>query len=213
MNASWCVQSASRNIDSPYIERLKGHRSKGTDMKKLWISFAAVLVISFSILGWIGTQIYQEMPPLPIRIVDTNGAVVVADGDINRGQNVWQALGGMEVGSIWGHGSYVAPDWTADWLHRESSFVLAEWSTTEFGKPYEQLNPEDQGKLRGRLEQLYRHNGYDAASNTIRIAPVRARAFESCLAHFSDVFMKGRAAYAIPAGSVSTQARMRQFAG
>ena len=68
-------------------------------------------------------------------------------------------------------------------------------------------------KLRGRLEQIYRHNGYDAATNTIRIAPVRARAFESCLAHFSDVFMKGNAAYAIPSGSVSSPERMRQFAG
>ena len=70
-------------------------------MKKLWISFAAVLVVSFGILGWIGTRIYQQMPPLPARIVGTNGAVVAADGDIARGQNVWQALGGMEVGSIW----------------------------------------------------------------------------------------------------------------
>ena len=69
------------------------------------------------------------------------------------------------------------------------------------------------GNIRGRLEQIYRHNGYDRASNTIRIAPVRARAFESCLAHFSDVFMKGNAAYAIPSGSVSTPERMRQFAG
>ena len=115
-------------------------------MKKLWISFAAVLVVSFAVLGWIGTRIYQEMPPLPTRVVDTTGAVVVADGDIGRGQNVWQALGGMEVGSIWGHGSYVAPDWTADWLHKESSFVLTEWSNGEFGKPYEQLSPEDQLK-------------------------------------------------------------------
>ena len=49
-------------------------------MKKLWISFAVVLVVSFSVLGWIGTRIYQQMPPLPTRIVDTNGAVVVPDG-------------------------------------------------------------------------------------------------------------------------------------
>src|SRR5262249_60475729 len=105
-----------------------------------------------------------------------------------RGQNVWQALGGMEVGSIWGHGSYVAPDWTADWLHRESTFVLNDWAQAEFYKPYEQLNVEDQAKLRGRLEKIYRHNGYDAATNTITIEPVRARAFESSLAHFSDVF-------------------------
>src|SRR5215472_9171354 len=103
-------------------------------MKRLWIGFAAVLLISFSVLGWIGTRIYQEMPPIPSRIVDTNGTVVVPYGDISRGQNVWQALGGMEVGSIWGHGSYVAPDWTADWLHRETTFVLNDWSQSEFEK-------------------------------------------------------------------------------
>ena len=158
-------------------------------MKKLWISFAAVLVVSFSVLGWIGTpHFYQEMPPSPL-VSSTPMAPSLwpYDGDIGRGQTVWQALGGMEVGSIWGHGSYVASDWTADWLHRESSFVLTEWSTNEYGKPYEQLSPEDQGRLRGRLEQIYRHNGYDHASNTIRIAPVRA-ARSNRLAHFSDKF-------------------------
>src|SRR5581483_8927066 len=130
-------------------------------MKKLWISFAIVFFGSFAVLGWIGTRIYQEMPPIPSRVLDTNGATVIADGDIERGQNVWQALGGMEVGSVWGHGSYVAPDWTADWLHREASFVLGEWAGSEYGKPYEQLAPEDQAKLRGRLEAMYRRNDYD----------------------------------------------------
>lgn len=74
-------------------------------MKKLWIGFAVVLVTSFAILGWIGTRIYGQMPPLPAGITDTAGAVVVPAGDIERGQNVWQSLGGMEVGSVWGHGS------------------------------------------------------------------------------------------------------------
>ncbi len=87
-------------------------------MKKLWISFAIVFFGSFAVLGWIGTRIYQEMPPIPSRVIDSNGNVMLAEGEIGRGQNVWQALGGMEVGSVWGHGSYVAPDWTADWLHR-----------------------------------------------------------------------------------------------
>src|SRR5579883_2467318 len=148
-------------------------------MKKLWISFAVVLVVSFSVLGWIGTRIYQEMPPIPARVVDTTGAVVVADGDIGRGQNVWQALGGMEVGSVWGHGSYVAPDWTADWLHREAMLVLEDWSKAETGKAYDELSGEEQARFRGRLEEMYRRNNYDAATNTIRIEPVRARAFEA----------------------------------
>src|SRR5689334_11604024 len=146
-------------------------------MKKLWISFAIVFFGSFAVLGWIGTRIYQEMPPIPSRVIDSNGNVMLAEGEIGRGQNVWQALGGMEVGSVWGHGSYVAPDWTADWLHREASFVLDQWAGSEHGKLYAQLAAEDQAKLRGRLEEMYRRNGYDARTGTIRIDAVRAQAF------------------------------------
>ncbi|MBK9168764.1 MAG: nitric-oxide reductase large subunit [Bryobacterales bacterium] len=180
-------------------------------MRKLWISFAAVCVVSFAILGWIGTRIYQEMPPIPDRVVTAEGEIVPS-GDIGRGQNVWQSLGGMQVGSIWGHGSYVAPDWTADWLHREAIFVLGEWAREEFGQAYDQLSRENQAKLQGRLEEMYRRNGYDANTNTLRIEPVRARAFEACLEHYSRVFMEGNVPYAIHPGTVSSPERMRQFA-
>ncbi|MDE3197431.1 MAG: nitric-oxide reductase large subunit, partial [Acidobacteriota bacterium] len=180
-------------------------------MKKLWTGFAVVFLLSFAVLGWIGTRIYQEMPPIPARIVSTDGITVAGPGDVGRGQNVWQSLGGMEVGSVWGHGSYVAPDWTADWLHRESMFVLDEWARAEHGAAYGKLPAEQQAALQGRLEQMYRRNTYDAAANTITIDPVRARAFEATLSHYADVFMKGHPAYAIPAGTVSTPERMREF--
>src|SRR6185312_16502132 len=100
-------------------------------------------------------------------------------------------MGGMEVGSIWGHGSYVAPDWTADWLHRELMFVLDDWSRTEFGTDYNHIPAEQQARLRGRLQQMYRDNTYDSATGTITVDSVRARAFETALKHYSDVFMQG----------------------
>ncbi|HBY58700.1 MAG TPA: nitric oxide reductase large subunit [Solibacterales bacterium] len=180
-------------------------------MKKLWIAFGLVVVVSFAILGWIGTRIYQEMPPIPGRVVTTAGDTVIASGEIGRGQNVWQSLGGMQVGSIWGHGSYVAPDWTADWLHREATFVLNDWAGEEFKTPYHQLSAENQARLRGRLEAMYRRNTYDASSGTLPIDPVRARAFEACLRHYTVIFMQGNEPYAIPAGAVSTPERMRQL--
>ncbi len=180
-------------------------------MKKLWTSFAVVFVLSFAVLGWIGTRIYQTMPPIPDRIASLDGLVIAGPGDVTRGQNVWQALGGMEVGSVWGHGSYVAPDWTADWLHREAGFVLDDWSAADFGKTYAQLPAEDQAKLRGRLEEMYRRNNYDPVTRTLTVEPVRARAFEATLRHFSQVFRDGNTAYAIPAGTVSSPERMRHF--
>lgn len=118
------------------------------------------------------------MPPIPDRVVTTDGKVVIAGGDIANGQGVWQAMGGMEVGSIWGHGSYVAPDWTADWLHRECEFMLNDWSTLQFGQPYDSAHPEQQGALRERLKQLVRLNTFDARTSTLTIDAARAKAFE-----------------------------------
>jgi len=181
-------------------------------MRKLWISFALVLLLSFSVLGWIGTRIYQEMPPIPTAVITTTGETVIPEGAVGKGQNVWQTMGGMQLGSIWGHGSYLAPDWTADWLHRELMFVLNEWSSSDYGKTYETLDGESQARLRGRLEKMYRTNGYDAATNVIIVDPVRARAFQHCLDHYSDIFLKGHKAYAIPAGTVSSPERMKLLA-
>ena len=180
-------------------------------MKRLWIFFVLVMVVSFLVLGWIGTRIYQEVPPIPAKDVTTNGTVVIDEGEITAGQNVWQALGGMEVGSIWGHGSYVAPDWTADWLHREAIFILDRWANDEFGTDFEQLGEEQQAQLSGRLSKLVRTNTYDPAADTIAIDPIRADAFESNVQHYSDVFTNGRTDYAIPAGAVTDSARVRQL--
>jgi nitric oxide reductase subunit B len=177
-------------------------------MKRLWYLLAFVMVASFAVLGWIGTRIYQEMPPIPRRVVTTEGRVIVPEGGIGRGQNVWQAMGGMELGSIWGHGSYVAPDWTADWLHREAVYMLDRWAQAEFGGPFEGLSAERKAMLQGRLQATLKANRYDAATGDLTIEPLRAQAFASNADHYAKVFRDGEAAYAIPPGTVSDPARL-----
>ncbi|MBP9212413.1 MAG: nitric-oxide reductase large subunit [Bacteroidetes bacterium] len=181
-------------------------------MKKYWIGFAAVISISFAVLGWVGSRIYQQAPPIADRVITTDGTVIIPSGDISAGQNVWQAMGGMEVGSVWGHGSYVAPDWSADWLHRELVFILDEWSNREFGSAYGSATLEQQAQLKARLTTMVRTNTYDERTNTIVLDPVRARAFEANLAYYTDVFINGRKDYAVHANSISGPEKMRQFA-
>ncbi len=180
-------------------------------MRKLWLAFTAVVVISFAVLGWVGFRIYQEKPPVPSRVVTAAGVTVVPEGMIQAGQNVWQSMGGMEVGSVWGHGSYVAPDWTADWLHREAVFILDEWGRAEFGREYGALAPEQQGQLQRRLQEIMRRNTYDPAAGTVTIDEVRARAFEANAAHFASVFRDGRDEYAIPAGALDDPGKLREL--
>ena len=96
--------------------------------KTLWIGFAIITLVCFAVLGFFGHEIYRQKPPIPEKIIDKSGVVIFTSQQIKDGQNVWQSIGGQEIGSIWGHGAYVAPDWSADWLHRESSFLLDKFS-------------------------------------------------------------------------------------
>lgn len=175
------------------------------------MAFAAVMIVSFLILGWIGTRIYQEMPPIPDKFVTTDGVTLIDSGEIGEGQNVWQSMGGMQVGSVWGHGSYVAPDWTADWLHREAVFILNKWADQEFGKPFEELNAEHQGQLTGRLAEQLHENTYDDSTGVVTITPDRAEAFAANVEHYKTVFMDGNADYAIPPGAISSDERLRKL--
>ena len=180
-------------------------------MYRLWLGFVLVLFISFSVLGWIGTRIYHEMPPVPDKVLVTDGTVLVEPGEIQAGQNVWQTLGGMQVGSVWGHGSYVAPDWSADWLHREAMFILQKWSETEFQTKYADLDEERQSQLRGRLTSMMRKNTFDPTTTSITVDPIRAEAFRANLEHFSEVFSQGKTEYAIPRGAVTDPMRLRNL--
>jgi nitric oxide reductase subunit B len=87
--------------------------------RKLWFILIAVLALTFSLLGYYGTEVYRQAPPIPGQVVAADGDVLFTRDDILDGQTAWQSVGGMQLGSIWGHGAYQAPDWTADWLHRE----------------------------------------------------------------------------------------------
>ena len=147
-------------------------------MKRLWVILGAVFVLSFAILGWVGSEIFRQAPPIPKEVVSTDGSVLIAAEQVSDGQNVWQAIGGMQVGSIWGHGSYVAPDWTADYLHREAIFILNTWSNGEFGRPYDALSSEQQAVLRQRVQDMLRKNTYDEATGRIDMNGVEESALK-----------------------------------
>jgi nitric oxide reductase subunit B len=59
-------------------------------MRRLWLAFAAVMAVSFLVLGWVGTWIYQDRPPTPERVETTGGTILIGSGEIAAGQNVWQ---------------------------------------------------------------------------------------------------------------------------
>ena len=121
--------------------------------RKLWLGLAALLIVSFGVLLWAGGEIFRAAPPIPERVTSESGQVVYTRADIEKGRQVWQSMGGMQLGSIWGHGGYVAPDWSADWLHREAVQMLDAWAREEDAPSYDALPLERQAALRGRLQE------------------------------------------------------------
>ena len=157
--------------------------------RKLWISLSTLLLASFAVLLLMGGEIYRKAPPLPDRVVTEDGALLYTGADIRRGRQVWQSIGGMQLGSIWGHGGYVAPDWSADWLHREAVAVLDLWARRDVGaERYEDLADEQRAALRGRLEVRMRVNTYDATTDTVTLDGDRAAAIDTVATHYASLF-------------------------
>src|SRR5690554_6266451 len=186
--------------------------------KKLWIAFSLVVGLSFGVLLYYGAQIYQQAPPVPEQVVDENGTPLFTGNDIKDGQNVWQSIGGQEVGSIWGHGAYVAPDWTADYLHREAQYLLNRWSQEDLGKAFNQLTEVEQATMERRLQVFLRKNSYDEATSTLVIHSQRYDAFRELYNHYAGLFMNDpaldelRADYAIARNSIRSEERMEKMA-
>ncbi|MFZ5656450.1 MAG: cbb3-type cytochrome c oxidase subunit I, partial [Pseudomonadota bacterium] len=156
--------------------------------RKLWIGLGILLATSFAVLLWAGGAIFRAAPPMPERVVSSTGEVVYTRADIQRGRQVWQSIGGMQLGSIWGHGGYVAPDWSADWLHREAMAVLDGWAARNGASSYASLPRAQQGQLRAELEPMMRQNTYDAATGTITLAPDRVAAIRQVARHYESLF-------------------------
>ncbi|MCK5354258.1 MAG: cbb3-type cytochrome c oxidase subunit I, partial [Methyloprofundus sp.] len=175
------------------------------------------LFISFTILLFYGVQIYQKAPPIPEIVKTSDGIIVYTRDDIERGQNLWQSIGGMQQGSIWGHGSYLAPDWSADWLHREAlvllSLIASDEIVSEFSSDEQLL---EMYKVTLRYEM--RKNTYDPHTGNVIVTPNRVLAINIVAQHYINLFtakdenfLKLRKDYAFPLNSVLDAQDARQL--
>jgi nitric oxide reductase subunit B len=139
--------------------------------RRLWRWLGLVFVLSFGALGYLGFQIYLSAPPIPNAVVSADGQTLFTGEQIRRGQQAWLSAGGQQLGTVWGHGSYVAPDWSADWLHREALALQ---------------------KIRGAsdaaLKTEMRRNTYEEATGTLRVSDARAQAIREVAQHFNGLF-------------------------
>ena len=178
-------------------------------IRRLWIILSVGMVVMFGILLLFGQQIYQQAPPIPEAVKSASGETLFTRADIETGQNIWQSIGGMEQGSIWGHGSYLAPDWSADWLHREAEALLAQPTSS---LPAGISETQAEAMRKAALQEEMRRNTYDPTSGIITVSDARAEAIKQVQQHFVSLYdgsdpesLKLRRDYAFPVyGRLST---------
>ena len=81
-------------------------------------------VIGFAILAYLAVRIEREHAPIPRQVVAPDGAVLFTGEDVMAGQHLFQKYGLMQLGTIFGHGAYLGPDFTAQYLRLEIAAVL-----------------------------------------------------------------------------------------
>ena len=157
------------------------------EYKKYWIAVVAVLIIGFSILGYLGTDVYHQAPPVPTAYVSQDGQILFTKEDILHGQSAWQSTGGQSVGTVLGHGAYQAPDWTADWLHKEVSVMLDIKSQEAFGVLYDQLGPVQQAAVKEVVKKEYLGSAV-REDGTVVLSPERITAMNLTGRYFVELY-------------------------
>src|SRR5213076_3119848 len=144
------------------------HPPASRSSHRLWRWLGLIFVLSFGALGYLGFQIYLSAPPIPKAVVSADGDTLFTGAQIQLGQQAWLAAGGQQLGTVWGHGSYVAPDWSADWLHREATTLQALRLKARVGTADPTV--EDRAAVDAALRQEMRRNTYDSIDARILVS-------------------------------------------
>ena len=134
-----------------------------------WIQAAViVLIIGFFIMGVLTYYTYHDEPPIPEVVKDANGAVLFTRSDIMDGQQIFLGNGLMQYGSVFGHGAYLGPDFTAEYLHR------AALSSIDF------YGGQNSDTAHSRTIQDFKTNRFDQSTGTLLYTDAQVHAFEEC---------------------------------
>jgi nitric oxide reductase subunit B len=172
-------------------------------------SVILVMIAGFSVLSLVTVLTYTNAPPIPEQAVDITGTVVFTGADIQMGQEVFLKYGLMEHGSLWGHGAYLGPDYSAEYLHRLGEITLDTIAVEKYGKLFAQLSPDDQSIASARTVTVLKENRYEPASRTLRLSPGEVAAYRTQLPEWREYFTRKDAAPGLPANYIQDPGELK----
>lgn len=169
-------------------------------ISKVWIQAVILVVLcGFFVLGLLAYRTYVAHPPVPVRVVDANGSTLFTGHDVSRGQQVFLNNGLMEYGSAFGHGAYLGPDYTADYLRRASNIVRGIYG-----------GPQSEAAARRTIED-FRANRYDSKTHVLRFSAAEATAFRQLVPYYSGFFSDPTTEHGLKQDAITNGKQLREL--
>jgi nitric oxide reductase subunit B len=148
-------------------------------VSRVWMQIAILtFIIGFAVLGILAGYIYTAKPPMPKSVTNEHGEVLFTADEVMIGQHLFQKYGLMQFGTLFGHGAYLGPDFTAEYLHR------AALAATDYYQAQGDVLPVAQA----RVKEEFKHNAYDPANDSLQYTAGQSHAFDLVSQYFAAYF-------------------------
>ncbi len=169
-------------------------------VSKGWVQWTAlVFVFGFTVMGILAYRSYTAGMPQPDKVVDQSGSVLFTTQDITAGQKIFLERGLMEYGSVLGHGGYLGPDYTADYLRRSATDVLGAHRSAGDPDP------------RAATVDDFRTNRYDEQTGELTFTDTQAAAFTKLEKHYAQVFGESSTKYGLVPNMITDPEQIHQL--
>ena len=165
-----------------------------------WVQ-AVILVVLFGffVLGLLAYRTYDAKPPIPDRVVEEGGGVLYTKADVQKGQQVFLHNGLMEYGSVFGHGAYLGPDYTADYLRRSSDSVRRQHGGANSDR-----------SIRRTIDE-FRTNRYDEQTGVLTLTRAQATAHRALVGHYSRFFAEPTTKHGLRKEAITDKRELAQL--
>ncbi len=182
------------------------------DLSPWWLrAVAIVMMLGFAGLIAITALAHRNAPPIPERVLDAKGEVLFTGGDISEGQAVFLKYGLMANGTIWGHGAYLGPDYSALALHQIGIDTAAAISGQQYKQPLDSLAPGQRAAVLAETAVVLKTNRYDPATQTLRLTEPETIAYRQQIDAWTKYFQDPALNGGLKRDLIDNPAELRQF--
>ncbi len=171
-----------------------------------------ICLVTFTVLISAGAAIYKNAPPIPATVVSPQQEIILTHDNIQSGQETYLARGGQHIGSVWGHGSYLAPDWTADVLHRwglATAGVLYNGDPSFDQTDLEALSEVDRAALQVKVKHEFKTNRYNSDTGSLTLTPAQIQGLQQVFDDYRTLLSQGSSVHSIPSSWFTDQTEIR----